>query len=205
MSVEYLTELLLQYRYWIMVPLAFVEGPIVAFIAGTLASAGVFSMYFLVPFFFIRDVGLDGVYYALGHFGGKTRFAQRMMKKIGVTEDHLDQVRALWDRRPGITMFVGKISYGIASSFIVVAGMVRMPLAKFFGYGSIVAVVQYGILLYLGYFLGTTLGGNIAHIIANVQYAVAFAAIVFTAYFLLSRRMRSKFLKKDKEIEDTPV
>ncbi len=202
MSISFITHLILQYRYWILVPLSFIEGPIVAFIAGTLASFGYFNMYFLAALFFIRDVGLDGVYYAIGYFGGRTAFAGRMLDKIGVTPDHLEKVRLLWAKRPGITMLIGKLSYGIASAFIVVAGMIKMPLRLFFAYGAIVAVLQYGTLLFAGYFLGASVGGSVVHIINNVQYVIAFVAIVISVYYILSWSMRKKFLKTDKKIEE---
>ena len=200
MSVDFITELILQYRYWILIPLSLIEGPVVAFVAGTLASAGFFNMYFLAALFFVRDVGLDGAYYAAGHFGGRTKFAKRMLLKIGITTDHLEQVRVLWERRPGWTMFIGKLSYGITSAFIVVAGMVKMPLVKFFLYGSIVAVLQYGTLLFAGFYLGESLGGNIVHIIENAQYAIAFAAIAITGYYIFSWRMRRKLLEAAQQI-----
>ncbi len=205
MSVDFITQLILQYRYWILIPLSFIEGPVIAFIAGTMASVGFFNMYFLAVLFFVRDVGLDGVYYATGYFGGHTAFARRMLKKIGVTDDHLEQVRILWVKQPGATMLIGKLSYGIASAFIVVAGIVKMPLRIFFTYGVLVAILEYGTLLFAGYFLGTSLGGSAAHIINNVQYAVAGAAILISAYYLLSWYMRGKLLEEDKEIEETPV
>jgi len=206
MSVDFITELILQYRYWILIPLSLIEGPVVAFVAGTLASMGYFNMYFLAALFFVRDVGLDGVYYAIGHFGGRTAFAERMLRKIGITDDHLEEVRLLWVRRPGWTMFIGKLSYGIASAFIVVAGMVKMPLRVFFAYGSLVAVLQYGVLLFLGYFLGASFGGgNVAQIINNVQYVIAFAAIVISGYYLLTWYIRQKFLKEEKEIEKVSI
>lgn len=205
MSVDLITELILQYRYWILIPLSFVEGPVIAFVAGTLASAGYFNMYFLAALFFVRDVGLDGVYYATGHFGSKTAFVQRMLKKIGITPDHLEQVRALWEKRPFWTMFVGKLSYGIASAFIVVAGTVRMPLSLFFKYGSVVAVLQYGILLFAGYYLGASLGGTIVQILENVQYFIAFAAITISGYYIFTWYMRKKFLKEDEVIEKMSV
>ncbi|MCR4276463.1 MAG: hypothetical protein NUV90_03695 [Candidatus Parcubacteria bacterium] len=204
MSVDFITELILQYRYWILIPLSFIEGPVVAFVAGTMASVGYFNMYFLAALFFVRDVGLDGVYYAIGHFGGRTNFAKRMMNKIGITTDHLEHVRVLWEKRPFWTMFIGKLSYGIASAFIVVAGMVKMPLGIFFKYGIIVAVLQYGVLLFAGYFLGASLGGDIVNIINNVQYVIAFAAIAISGYYLFSWYLRTKFLKVDKEIEKMP-
>src|SRR3989344_2474806 len=135
MSIDFVTQIILEYRYWILIPLSLIEGPVVAFIAGTLAAAGYFNMYFLATLFFVRDVGLDGIYYAIGHFGAKTAFVRRMLVKVGITADHLEQVRILWERRPGWTMFIGKLSYGIASAFIVVAGTVKMPLLTFFKIG----------------------------------------------------------------------
>ena len=205
MSVDFITHIILQYRYWILIPLSLIEGPVVAFIAGTLASLGYFNIYFLAILFFIRDVGLDGVYYAVGHFGGRTAFAARMLAKIGVTEDHLEKVRLLWERRPATTMLIGKLSYGIASAFIVVAGTVGMPLILFFGYGSLVAVLQYGVLLFAGYYLGASLGGNIIEIINNVEYVLLFAAIIIAGYYALTWYMRKKLLKKDREIEEMPA
>lgn len=204
MSVESITQLILEYRYWLLIPLSFIEGPLVAFVAGTLAAVGYFNIGFLAIFFFIRDVGLDGIYYAIGHFGGRTEFAKRMLAKLGITEDHLENVRLLWAKRPGTTMFIGKLSYGIASAFIVVAGMVKMPLSKFFFYGSIVAVLEYGTLLFTGYYLGASLGENFVHIIENVQYVIAFATIAISGYYIFTWYMRKKFLKTDKKIEELP-
>lgn len=181
------------------------EGPVIAFVAGTLAAVGFFNIYFLAALFFVRDVGLDGVYYAIGHFGGHTAFAERMLTKIGITDDHLEKVRTLWEKSPFTTMFVGKLSYGIASAFIVVAGMVKMPLHLFFRYGIIVAILEYGTLLFAGYFLGASLGGSFVKILENVQYVIAFAAVVISGYYLLSWRLRGEFLKEDTEIEKMPV
>lgn len=202
MSVEFLTAVILEYRYWILIPLSLIEGPVVAFIAGTLASLDYFNLYFLMALFFIRDVGLDIGYYALGHYGGRTAFAKRMMDKLGVTEDHLEEVRRLWARRPGTTMLIGKLSYGIASAFIVVAGMIRMSLPSFLFYGSLVAILQYGLLLLLGYFLGESFGGTIVKFIENAQYLIAFTAIVITVYYIISWRMRRKILKTEEEAEE---
>ena len=205
MSVDFITHLVLQYRYWILIPLSFIEGPVVAFVAGTLASLGYFNMYFLAALFFVRDVGLDGVYYAIGHFGARTAFVKRMFVKIGITEGHLEQVRIIWERKPFWTMFIGKLSYGIASAFIVVAGTVRMPLSKFFKYGIIVAILQYGTLLFAGYYLGASFGGSVTQILHNVQYVVAAIAVAISGYYIFSWYMRKKFLKDDKEIEEMPI
>lgn len=199
MSIDFITETLLQYRYWILIPLSLIEGPVVAFVAGTLAAVGYFNIYILAALFFVRDVGMDIGYYLTGYFGGRTAFAKRMLKKVGVTEDHLEEVRVLWERRPGWTMFVGKLSYGIAAAFIVVAGMVKMPFRLFIKYGILVAILQYGVLLLAGYFIGVSAGGSVAKIIENVGYVLAIATLIISAYYLLTRRARNKFLNKENQ------
>ncbi|MEK7156270.1 MAG: hypothetical protein AAB790_00475 [Patescibacteria group bacterium] len=196
MSVESITPLIIEYRYWILVPLSIVEGPIVAFVAGTLAATGYFNIYALGVFFFVRDMVMDALYYALGHFGGRTILAQRLLHRIGIRQNHLEEVRTLWERRPGVTMFLGKLSYGIASSFIVVAGMVRMPLGKFFGWGALAAVAQYGVLLLLGYFFGNTLGGGAVIVFERAQYVLAAIGLVAAIYYIGSRYARKRLMSE---------
>jgi membrane protein DedA with SNARE-associated domain len=197
-------HLIIEYRYLILIPLAIIEGPIVAFIAGTLATLGYFNIYELGIFFFVRDVAVDAIYYSIGYYGGKTTFAKRMLAKIKVTEDHLDGVRKLWEHHPLSTMFIGKLSYGVGSTFVTVAGMVKFRFATFFKYGAIVAIVQYWSLLALGYFYGNTFGGSIANVLSNIQYVIAALGIVVTIYYIFSWRMRSKFMKET-EAEESGI
>lgn len=204
MDSSHLTDLILQYRYFILIPLTFLEGPLVAFVAGTLAAAGYFNVYVLAVIFFVRDVGLDGVYYAIGYYGGRTTFAKKMLLKMKITDDHLNEVKVLWEKYPGRTMFLGKLSYGIASAFIVVAGTIKMNLKEFFGYGALVAITQYGTLLVLGYFFGNALGGNITKIISNIQYVIAGIFIFISAYYIFTHFMKNRFVKTEAK-EETEV
>ena len=168
-----------------------------AFVAGTLAAAGYFNVYLLAVLFFVRDVGLDGLYYAMGYYGSRSRLVQKLRKKLGITDDHLAEVGELWKKHPGKTMFLGKLSYGIASAFIVVAGVVKMPLRLFFGYGVLVVVTQYGTLLVLGYFFGSALGGNITGILENVQYAIGGLTLMIGLYYIGSRYLGKRFMKEE--------
>lgn len=195
MGPEHLTQLILDYRYWILIPLSIVEGPVVAFVAGTLASLGYFNIFVLVLFFFARDMIMDAFYYALGYYGGKTAIAQKMLRKIGVEESHLEDIRKLWEKHAGKTMFLGKLSYGIASSFIAFAGTVHMPLKKFFGWGAVVALVQFGTLLFLGYFFGEALGET-ENIIDIIHYVIGGITIAGIAYYIFSRYMRKELVRE---------
>jgi membrane protein DedA with SNARE-associated domain len=202
MNLSQTAQLIIEYRYWIMVPLALIEGPIVAFVVGTLAALGYFNIYGLAIFFFARDMGMDACYYCLGYFGGRTAFAQRLLHRIRVTQEHLEGVRLLWEHHPMSTMFIGKLSYGIGSTFVAVAGIVKMRVTTFFKYGALVAITQYWSLLALGYFFGTSFGGSISNILSNIQYVIAAVGIVITAYYFFSWRMRRKFIQETEGEEE---
>jgi membrane protein DedA with SNARE-associated domain len=190
--------LIIEYRYWILIPLSFAEGPIVAFVAGTLASLGYFNPFVLAVFFFVRDVTVDSCCYFLGYFGVQTRLAKRVLHKFGVTDDHLEEVRALWNKNPGKTMFFSKLSYGVAAGFIVVAGMVEMPFQTFLFYGAMIAVAQYCTLLFVGYFFGVTFGGTIGGIIEKAPYVLALAGVLALAYYFFKRYMTGRLEKMER-------
>jgi len=197
-------QLILEYRYWILIPLSFVEGPIVAFFAGTLAAGGYFNIYALAVFFLVRDIAVDGACYYLGHFGGKRPFIQRLLARMGVTQDHLADVSALWNKHPGKTMFFSKLSYGVAAGFIVVAGMVNMPVRAFFAYGAFIAVMHYGVLLLVGYFFGATLGAEFAVILERAPYVIGAAGVFFIGYYFFKKYLRTRLDKMEKEEEKIP-
>jgi membrane protein DedA with SNARE-associated domain len=201
-SIEHLTELIITYRYWILLPLSFIEGPIVAFIAGTLAAGGYFNPYVLAVFFFARDIVVDTGCYLLGWFGGQTRAIKKILAKLGVTEDHLDEVRVLWNKHPGKTMFFSKLSYGVAAGFIVVAGMVEIPYAVFISYGALIAVLHYCALVFVGFFFGETFGGTLALIFERAPYVLAVAGVLTIAYYMFKRSMSDQLKKMEEEVEE---
>lgn len=199
MDTEHITQLILQYRYVILIPLSVLEGPIVAFAAGTLASLGYFNVVILAIFFFLLDLSKDGFYYSLGYFFGNTKPVRKLLHKLGLHEGHLDDIKNLWEKHAGKTMFVGKLSYGIAASFVALAGTVKMPLKKFFGWGAIVAMTQYWILLALGYFFGNAIGGTTAKVLDIIQYLILGLSVAGVAYYLFSIYMRKEFKRETGE------
>jgi membrane protein DedA with SNARE-associated domain len=201
MSPDTITALILHYRYWILIPLCFLEGPIVAFVAGTLASFGYFDIYVLGAVFFVRDIAMDGFMYVVGRFGGETRFGKWLLKKVGVTSEHLRGIHDLWDKYAGRTMFFSKLSYGLAATFLVVAGLVKLSPKKFFAYGALVTVLQYGVLLVLGYFFGNTFE-TVSNVLNNIGYVLLAVSIFVTAYYVFTHFMRRRLLKQEAKEEE---
>jgi len=198
MDAQSISHLLLEYRYLVLIPLATIEGPIVAFVAGTLASLRYFNIYALAAVFFIRDVGLDAIYYYVGYVGGNTSFVQRAFARLGINQADKGSIKARWEKKPGITMLIGKLSYGIAQFFIMAAGTVRMRFGIFFKYGALVAVLQYWTLLALGYFFGQAFGGSLPTILDHLQLILGVVGLVIASYYLFTWRMRKRFLSSSR-------
>ncbi|MDZ4227339.1 MAG: hypothetical protein U1D26_02560, partial [Patescibacteria group bacterium] len=118
--------------------------------------------------------------------------------KIGVTAEHLEKARALWDKHPGKTMFFSKLSYGIAPSFFVVAGMVHMSLWKFLGFNAAIAALLYGATLIAGYFFGNAVGGSIISMINNIQIVIGVLVTGIIVFYFVRSYFR-KLLLKEKE------
>jgi membrane protein DedA with SNARE-associated domain len=202
MSTDAITQLVVEYRYWILIPLAFLEGPFVAFIAGTLAAAGYFNPVLLMVIFIVRDTLVDLGYYASGVYASKTKFVHKLLHRIGVTPEHLGRAQGLWHTHPWKTIVMGKVSYGIAPAFFVVAGMIRMPLGKFVAFNIIAATFLYGVFLIAGYFFGNAFGGSLGSILHNIQIVAGIFLTGVTLFYLLRLYFRARLLQAESEAPD---
>ncbi|MDE2019355.1 MAG: VTT domain-containing protein [Patescibacteria group bacterium] len=196
MSFAVLAHLIETYRYWIFIPLAFLEGPIVSFVAGTLASVGYLNIPLALLVLFGRDIIVDSASYFLGRFAEHLAVTRWLLGKLGVSGAMIDDVRRQWNEHGARTMFVSKLSYGVSAAFLVVAGMVEMPFRNFLKYAALVAVTQYGILFFLGYFFGIQFGSLYA-ILDNIQFVIAGIGLFAAAYYLLRSYLRRRMLAAD--------
>jgi membrane protein DedA with SNARE-associated domain len=188
MRLDSLTPVLIEYRYWILIPLSLLEGPIAAFVAGTLASLGYFNPYVVYGIFIVKDFVVDGAYYYVGRFAGGTSTVARLLTKANVTSAEIDHVRLLWNRHGWRTMFIAKLSWGLSPAFLAIAGIVAVPITVFLRYAVGIALVQYGALLVLGYYFGNAIGA-VSQAIRIIGYVVASAALAAIVY--LRRRLRA--------------
>jgi membrane protein DedA with SNARE-associated domain len=188
-------SLLIEYRYWVLVPLAIVEGPGVAFIAGTLAALAYFNPYLVYGLFVVKDGLVDGGFYILGRRARGSRLLTLVLERARVTTAQVAHVRRRWTEHPWRTMCVAKLSWGLSPALLAVAGIVEMPVASFLSRAVGVAAVQYALLIALGYYFG--------HAIHAVSVAMrlvgyALAAVVIIAIVYGRRRVRAEAESADR-------
>jgi membrane protein DedA with SNARE-associated domain len=195
MQPDHLTQLIIDYRYWIVIPLSFLEGPVIAFAVGTLSSFGYFNPFVAVWVFFAKDMIMDGVFYFLGRFATRAAFVQRLLRKGGLITESTDEFKKQWDGHAFRTMFMAKLPHGFSSIFLAMSGVIRAPMARFFAYAAIIAVMQYVLLFVLGYYFGSWLGVS-SSVVTRVQYVLTgvftLAAVYLAAAWFIRRRIKKR-------------
>jgi membrane protein DedA with SNARE-associated domain len=202
MPLDSIILLILHYRYWILFPLAAFEGPIVTFLAGTLAALGYFNIFSVYLLLLLGDIIPDISYYFFGRYGNRKTLISRYAAKIGIGEEHFDAIRKLWHKHPSTTMFFTKFAYGLSTPFLISAGIVGMSPWRFLRHSIPISLINVAVLLMLGYYFGNyfKLVSDTLHL---MQIAVGGVAVLAIAHYFLTRYMRKKLLKEKEREEST--
>ena len=192
-ALQSVLDLIITYRYWVLLPLAFFEGPIVALFAGFLVSFGYFNFLLTYCILILGDFLPDIVYYFLGRYGNRRNLVAKYGKYFGVKKNTEEFMTHLWHNHAGKTMFLSKLAYGLSTPFLISAGLVRMPFKRFMRYAVPISIFQYGLLLFLGYHFGNSyqlLGSYVQY----AELALAALAIALLAGYMFFFKYAKKNL-----------
>ncbi len=178
--MENIFYLLTQYKYLILFPLAIVEGPILAVIAGFLCMGGFLNPFICYPIIVFGDIIGDSLCYSLGRWG-VPKFVKKIATIIGVKYDNIDKVKSYFDANPNKTISLSKIILGIGVAGIYIAGNVRIPYLRFIRICLITSALQY--IFYLG--LGLLFGNAYQRISQYLNFFAAFTIVVALAFIVL--------------------
>lgn len=197
MTIEALSALILTYRYWILLPIAIIEGPVVALVAGSLAALGYFNPYLaylvLITGDFIPDTGL----YFLGRYGKRAALIEKYGHKIGIAPERFSHIERLWREHPRKTMFMGKLALGLAAPFLVSAGLAGLSPRLYYSIAIPITLFQYAVLMFVGYHFTNSLN-LISDSLGKGQIFFGLLAIFGILYYLGASFMRRKVLEEFK-------
>lgn len=195
MSLDLVLAWLAHYRYFVIFPLAVVEGPIIMILSGFLVSLGTLGFFTTYIILVIGDLTGDSLYYALGRFPG-LKLAPAVIAKLGLTHHHIARLDYHFKNHPKKIFSFGKISQGFGAAPLFVAGLVKFPFTKFMMYNSVITLVKSFLLLLVGYYFGRayhSLGRYLDY------WALASAVAFIVLYILILRYLRPHF-----DDENTP-
>jgi len=190
--------LLLAYRYWILFPLALVEGPVVSIIAGLLVAHGTFALLPTFIIIFLGDSIPDALFYVIGRLSHRGNFLKRFGHRFGITEHRLAAMERLWQHHTAKSVMLSKWAYGLSTPLLLSAGLVRLPARKYFSYVVPLAMAQSAALLAIGYYFGSSYQ-IISKYIEGAGWIISAGVAVFLfIYFFASRYAKRTFLQETK-------
>ena len=179
-------KIIIQYKYWIIFPIACVEGPILSILVGFLVSLGYINAFGAYATFLLGDLIPDTLYYYIGRIGRSEKILQRykVLKKV-------PRLEHLWHQHAWKTMIFTKLAHGFSVPLLVTAGLAHLKIGRFLELAIPVSIAQYAVLMLVGYYFGSSYT-ELKTIIEHADFIVALSILlVFFLYLLLARRMRA--------------
>jgi membrane protein DedA with SNARE-associated domain len=178
-------QLLLTYKYLILVPLAIIEGPITSVVAGFLSTSGIFNLLFVFPIMVMGDMVGDSIFYGLGRFG--SGILHKYGHRVGATPEKLAEAKVYFANNHHKALIMSKLIHGIGLSGLIVAGSLKVPYPRYIKTCTLIAIGQSFIFLTLGVFFGkafSVIGKYLNYYAAGVSVIALFIIIlvVFNKY-----------------------
>ena len=193
METGAIIALLLKYRYWIIFPVACIEGPVLSFLIGVLSGFGYFNPFLAYPILILGDLIPDTILYYIGTRGNRAQFFQKYAPKIGITEAHFGVLQDMWDTHPRKTTVMSKLAIGLSSPLLVSAGLAGVPARIFYSMVIPVTLLQHVVFLTAGYHLGNSFA-LVEKYLGHAEFFVGLVAIFALAYYLFGVYMKRRFV-----------
>jgi len=188
MSLAYAVVLLEHYGYYILFPLAVIEGPIITIIAGFLVTIGIFNPFIVYGVVVAGDIVGDSFWYGVGRFGGGpiTTFLERVS---GIKKATIQKAKGMMEKNRFKTTMLFKFSQGIGFAGFIAAGMVRVYYPLFVLACLIITLMQSAVFLTIGLLFGKAYEqiGTYFNYFAYGVIALAVLGLVLW-YFLKGRK-----------------
>ena len=182
------------HAYLFLIPLAILEGPLLAIACGVAAGMGALNPFIAYGILIGGDLGPDLMYYSIGRWGATLPFVRRYASRIKAVRENFLSLERLWHTHPLATMASAKLSYLVSPALIVSVGLSGMPLRRFVLYSLTVSTLFLGALSALGYGFGKVYGAfHLSLASAGIYLAIPGVAILCGlgyATVLMRRRLR---------------
>ena len=169
-------ELLLTYKYLIVIPLAIIEGPIISVICGFLATLGVFNPLLVFVIMVAGDIIGDGIYYYIGYKG------KGLFRYFKVDEEKIEKAKIYFENNHKKAIAGSKIMWGVGTAGLVAAGALHTPYKRYFQTCAMYSLAQSFIMIMLGIFFGQSylvIGKYFDYYAASVSIIAVFALLIF--------------------------
>jgi membrane-associated protein len=181
-----LLALLARYSYLLLFPLALLEGPVVAMLAGVLVAARLLNGPVAYLVIVLADLTGDSVYYLLGRWGRHPAVAP-VLRRLGGTAEHLERLERALHRHGPRAFLAAKLSHFMVVPFLVATGVARLRYPRFLAYDLLPTLPKSACFLVLGVAFGGQIPRLRAYLDVGTGATVALALVLVGLYLPVAR------------------
>ncbi len=185
-------NLIIQYKYPLLIPIGFAEGHIVSLVSGFLARMGYLNPFLAGACIAIGNLLGDVALYWLGFHHGK-KFVKRWGKYAGLTETSVEKAHHIFHKHKSRILLISKMTngFGLAMAILFSAGTVRIPFKTYMFWNVIGECLWTGGLVSVGFFFGH-LYVTIDNIIARIGLIAILGVILLVVFFRIKKYVKRK-------------
>lgn len=185
--IETITNLLLEYKYWVVIGGALIEGEVILLLAGGAAYHGYLQLPLVMLISFLGAVLHDNVLFWVGRKGG-----QRLFTKYPALHKKSERVFSLFHRYQTQFVLGFRFVYGIRTITPLIIGTTKMPFIRYTSLTAIAALIWAVVVSATGYGSAIVIESIIEKFEAAQKYIAA--TIVLMAFFgwIIHRIRRAK-------------
>ncbi len=188
-------QLILQYKYFFILPATLIEGPFVMMVSGFLIKLGYLDF---VPAYFLLmagDLMGDALWYGIGYHWGEG-FIRRFGKYVSITDAGVAALKRLFHRYQDWILLISKITmgFGFALGTLMIAGLVKIPFRRYLLLNFFGQFVWTGFLVGVGFVLGNAylqVDNVLGKLFVVMLLIIAFLALVGFGKYLRTRMLKT--------------
>lgn len=180
------SHLILSYGYFALFPLMILEGPILTFAAGYLASLGLLHVSLVIVTAIAANLAGDFGLYAIGHHGARS-FVNKYGRFFRLDFKSVEKFSRIFHKHAVKTLVFGKISGVFSFPVLLSAGATKYPLKRFSILCLVVEIPKSGSITLLGFFFGAAYKSFDKYLTVSV-IGFVIVALIIAGYIYLTRR-----------------
>lgn len=179
--LENIIQLIIYYKYLIIIPAAVVQGPIISFISGFLVRLGLLGFFYTYICLMVGELIGDVAWYWVGRRWGMI-FIKKFGKYVSVTEKNIAMVKNMFDKHHAKILIISKLTtgFGFAPVVLFTAGMTKVPFLRYMTLNFFGQFIWTAMLMSLGFFIG-----HLYESFNSIIERVSIFAIVVGCLFLI--------------------
>ena len=179
--------LLAQFGYGVLLPIAVIEGPAVAMIAGALVATGQFDPVVACILLVLADLLGDAGYYGLGRYA-HAPLIEQISKRLTQTAERLRPLEQRFRANDWKLIMIGK-TQALGSVILYFAGATGMPFWRYMALNLVGTVPKVIVFELVGYFLGRSILHSTRYIDYVTVTLFSAALVILVLYFVVRRRL----------------